>query len=492
MHVMVFSDGVPIDQEIALKEEASSRGLIVMGPDCGTTIINGVGLGFANVVQPGPVGIAGASGTGIQQVCCLVDAAGVGVRHALGTGSRDLSAEVAARSILRALEALEADPAVEIIILVSKPPDPEVAETVATAIEECRTPVVTAFLGAGGVTLEGAAREAVQRLGGRWVEPPVWLPEEQQHRPGFLRGLFAGGSLQHEARTIVGGALEPISSEPGPGHWLVDFGADRYTSGRPHPMIDPEVRLHELEAVIADPETGCILLDVVLGHGAHPDPSAGLAPFVVEASEQNIGVIVSLCGTAADPQNREAQASTLSRAGAEVYLSNAAAGRRALAQVAQRWAMSELDLLLDREPVVATVGVDLLAAALEAQVVKIARTDWRPPVAEVAAALVALASGRRTHAANRTALDRMLAARPVLTDVVAARDVIPGLSEGTLLHAGPPITWEHCSGPLRGALIGAILYEGLAGDARRTRSTSLHRWNCRPATTTAPSGRWPG
>ncbi len=335
MHVMVFSDGVPIDQEIALKEEASSRGLIVMGPDCGTTIINGVGLGFANVVQPGPVGIAGASGTGIQQVCCLVDAAGVGVRHALGTGSRDLSAEVAARSILRALEALEADPAVEIIILVSKPPDPEVAETVATAIEECRTPVVTAFLGAGGVTLEGAAREAVQRLGGRWVEPPVWLPEEQQHRPGFLRGLFAGGSLQHEARTIVGGALEPISSEPGPGHWLVDFGADRYTSGRPHPMIDPEVRLHELEAVIADPETGCILLDVVLGHGAHPDPSAGLAPFVVEASEQNIGVIVSLCGTAADPQNREAQASTLSRAGAEVYLSNAAAGRRALAQVAR-------------------------------------------------------------------------------------------------------------------------------------------------------------
>ncbi len=334
MHVMVFSDGVPLDQEVALKEEAASRGLLVMGPDCGTTIVNGVGLGFANVVQPGPVGIAGASGTGIQQVCCLLDAAGVGVRHALGTGGRDLSAEVAARSTLGALEALEADPAVEIIILVSKPPDPGVAATVATAIAACRTPVVTVFLGTEDVTLEGAAREAVRTLGGDWAEPPVWLPEEQRHRPGFLRGLFAGGSLRHEARTIVGGRLEPISSEPGPGHWLVDFGADRYTSGRPHPMIDPEVRLHELVAAIADPDTGCILLDVVLGHGAHPDPSAGLAPFVVEASEQGVGVIVSLCGTAADPQNREAQASTLLRAGAEVYLSNASAARRAAELVA--------------------------------------------------------------------------------------------------------------------------------------------------------------
>ena len=331
-HVMIFSDNVPLEQEVALKQRAAAEGLLVMGPDCGTAIVNGVGLGFANAVLPGPVGIVGAAGTGIQQVCCLLDEAEVGVRHALGTGGRDLSAEVGASSTLRGLAALDADPSVEVVVVVSKPPTPEVAASVRAAAERCSTPTVVAFLGDPGVTLEGAVVETLEVLGVAAPEFPSWRGPERP-RPGVLKGLFSGGSLCSEAAHIAS-VLGPVGrAEQAGAHTMVDYGDDEYTRGRAHPMIDQRVRLDRLEEAIRDPEVGVILLDVVLGHGAHPDPASELAPVIETAGAGGPPVIVSLCGTRSDPQDRERQALTLDEAGASVWLSNAAAARHAVSLV---------------------------------------------------------------------------------------------------------------------------------------------------------------
>jgi len=332
LNVMVFSDNVSVEHERLLKAEAAERRLLVMGPDCGTAIVNGLGLGFSNVVEPGPVAIAGASGTGIQQVCCLLDAAGVGVRHALGTGSRDLSAAIGGRSTLDALAALDADPEVSVIVLVSKPTDSGVSEAVEAAIAACRTPVVSALLGTAGVTLESAARHAIEILSRPWPELPVWRPDmAPSGRAGALRGLFSGGTLRAEAYAIARAGLGPIGTEPGSsGHWLCDFGDDRYTRGRPHPMIDPTIRLEVLASVIGEPETGVVLFDLVLGHGAHPDPASGVVPLVEAGRRSGITFVASLCGSRSDPQGRDDQARRLTEAGAEVFVSNAAAARRAV------------------------------------------------------------------------------------------------------------------------------------------------------------------
>lgn len=332
LHVMIFSDNVPVSDEVILKRVAESRGLLVMGPDCGTAVVNGVGLGFANAVEPGPVGIVGAAGTGIQQLCCLLDEAGVGVRHALGTGSHDLSAEVGASSTLRGMAALDADPSTEVMVVVSKPPTPEVAAKVQAAAAACKTPTVVAMLGDPGVTLEGAAREALAHLG---VDPPEFRCWEapNDHRPGFLRGLFSGGSLRSEAAQIAS-VLGPIGHGEHAGtHSMVDYGDDEYTRGRAHPMIDQRLRLHRLEDAALDSDVGVILLDVVLGYGAHPDPAAELAPMIDIAKAEGPAVVVSLCGSRADPQDRERQIKLLYEAGASVWLSNAAAARHAVSLV---------------------------------------------------------------------------------------------------------------------------------------------------------------
>lgn len=331
LHVMVFSDNVPVSQEVALKQEAERLGLLVMGPDCGTAIVNGVGLGFANVVRPGPVGIVGAAGTGIQQVCALLDDAGAGVRNALGTGSRDLSDEVGGSATLRGLAALDADPTTEVLIVVSKPPAPEVAARVRDAASACVTPTVVAFLGEAGVTLEGAVGEALGLLGRTPPTYASWPARTDDHRPGALRGLFSGGSLSSEAARLASSALGAVGrDEAAQGHVLIDYGEDIYTRGRAHPMIDQRLRLQRLAEAAADESVGVLLLDVVLGHGAHPDPASEIAPEVAAATRRGVAVVVSLCGTTQDPQGRDRQATLLNEAGASVWLSNAAAARHAI------------------------------------------------------------------------------------------------------------------------------------------------------------------
>lgn len=343
--VMVFSDNVPVAHELALKRAAESRGRLVMGPDCGTAVVGGVALGFANVTSAdgAGVGIVAASGTGCQQVMCLLDAAGVGVTDALGVGGRDLSAEVGGLSTRAALARLDADPAVEQVLVVSKPPAPEVAAAIEEYAASLATPVHFLLLGKGRPDLTAGVEEALRSWGRTVPSWPSW-GSTASAAPGFLRGLFVGGTLCEEAIQVAGASLRPIRSNLAHSaelllddslsaavHTMVDFGDDALTRGRAHPMIDPSLRLEHLARAAADPDTGVVLLDVVLGHGAEPDPAALLAPAIAKArADRELPVVVSCVGTEADPQGFSRQAKALAEAGAEVHLSNAAATRRAV------------------------------------------------------------------------------------------------------------------------------------------------------------------
>ncbi|MEU4515943.1 FdrA family protein [Nonomuraea wenchangensis] len=309
--VMIFSDGVPVALERRLKELAEQRDVLVMGPDCGTASIGGVGLGFANVLAPGPVGVVAASGTGAQQVTSLLDWAGAGVSHILGVGGRDLSAEVGGLSTLRALRLLDDDPATELIVLISKPPAPEVARTVAEAVAGLRTPVVSALLGRDATDLTDAAEAALRALGRPVPEWPSWPGPVRGGARKALKGLYSGGTLSAEAALVAGQGD------------FVDYGDDAYTRGRAHPMIDPALRV---EALARAAETDVVLMDVVLGHAADPDPAVTLAPAIARTPAT---VVVALVGTQGDPQDLHRQAAALREAGAAVYVSNAQAARHA-------------------------------------------------------------------------------------------------------------------------------------------------------------------
>jgi FdrA protein len=345
LDVMIFSDNVGMAEEIRLKDLASRAGLLVMGPDCGTAIVDGIGLGFANVVRPGPVGIVAASGTGAQQVLALLDGSDVGVTYCLGVGGRDLSDDVGGRSTITALDRLDRENTVELIVLISKTPGPAAAARVEAHLEQFTTPVVVGYLGPGQPDLTATSARAVEALGRPWAEP-ARLGAAPARSPGYLRGLFVGGTLCDEAAQIAGAAgyevFSNITKDPtrrlgtdlAPrGHSLIDFGDDQLTSGRPHPMIDPSLRLQRLGAELADDSCGVVLLDVVLGHGAHPDPATDLAPVIASAAKP---VVVTVVGTRDDPQGAVDTAARLATAGAVVHASNAAAAREALDLVSVR------------------------------------------------------------------------------------------------------------------------------------------------------------
>lgn len=347
LDVMVFSDNVAVADEVALKDLAAEHERLVMGPDCGTAVVAGVGLGFANVVRPGPVALVAASGTGAQQLMCLLDGAGIGVTHCLGVGGRDLSAAVAGRSTRVALNRLAADDDVEVVVVVSKPPDGAVADMITEHARGLGKPVVHGFLGAGRPDLTQTAQRVAEAVGADWQAPRRWAPPRPPApRAGHLRGLFTGGTLCDEAMLLAVERLGtvasniPLAGQPAvgadlasAGHTFLDFGDDALTAGRPHPMIDPTLRLERLTRELADDDCAVVLLDVVLGHGAHPDPADELAP-LLESSPTP--VVVALVGTRDDPQGLEGTAERLAAAGAIVHASNAAAAREALGLLAEK------------------------------------------------------------------------------------------------------------------------------------------------------------
>jgi len=366
LHAMIFSDNVSIEDERELKRMAVERGLLLMGPDCGTAIIGGVPLGFANVVRRGPVGVVGASGTGMQEITVLVDRYGSGISHAVGTGSHDLSLEIGGAMTVEGLHALQNDPQTRVIVLVSKPPHPEVASRVLQAASEGSKPVVVIFVaaksepapaGSGGPaslvfaqTLEEAAQLAAKLAGGSPPPAAEIEPRQAKFSPNqrYVRGLFSGGTFCSEAAAILGQKLGEVYSNvsmspqlslsnphESRGHTCVDMGADDFTVGRPHPMIDMSARIERIAAESRDPEVAVLLLDVVLGYGANPDPAGALAPAIGEACRaaaeggRALAVVAHVCGTDADPQGFEAQCSRLREAGAVLASSNAAAARLA-------------------------------------------------------------------------------------------------------------------------------------------------------------------
>jgi FdrA protein len=335
MHVFLFSDHVSLEDEIALKRRGAERGLLVMGPECGTAMLARVGLGFANVVRAGPVGVVAAAGTGAQEVACLIDAAGGGVSHIIGVGGRDLSTAVGGTMVRQGLAMLSGDEQTETVLLVAKEPD--ALDALAGAVPSGMR-AVAALVGWDGdldgwevhPTLEAAA------LAAAGAAPPA-EPSEVRPRPGRVLGLYSGGSLAHEACVVLAPLLGAVTTEPeaveGDGHVVLDLGTERYTQGRPHPMVDLGIRLELLDAAADDGRTACVLLDVVCGHGAHADPASELAPAVARAVE-GATVVARVCGTDADPQDASRQVATLREAGAVVATSNAAAARLAARAVA--------------------------------------------------------------------------------------------------------------------------------------------------------------
>ena len=389
LDVFLFSDNVPLEQELAIKQLAQAHGRLVMGPDCGTAIVGGVPLGFANQVRRGRIGLVGASGTGLQEVSCQIHALGEGVSHALGTGGRDPSAAIGGISLHAAMEMLAADASTEVIVLISKPPAAPVVQSLNARMQQLAAQTgkhfVVLFLGAPpsaalpGITPVGtlfeAAAQAVAlvqgkgkgkgkadtatRVGAAESVNVAALPkplDNAQNNPQqrYVRGLFSGGTFCTEAQAIwQAHGLRCWSNVPldkslllsdarcSQEHTAVDLGDDVFTVGRPHPMIDPQLRIERLLAEAADPTVAVILLDVVLGWGSHADPAGALAPAIrqacaiASADGRALSVIGFVTGTADDPQNLAAQRECLLQAGVTLADSSSAAAMMVLPLLAQ-------------------------------------------------------------------------------------------------------------------------------------------------------------
>lgn len=356
LHVMMFSDNVSIEDELSLKQEARERGLLMMGPDCGTAIINGVPLAFANVVRRGNIGVIGASGTGTQEITALVSQAGGGISHAIGVGGRDLKKEIGGITTLMAIDALDEDDATERVVLVSKPPHPEVATRIMKRVAKSPKLYTVCFLGAekmdlpANVTQVRFLKEAAESaLGGQRIgvefDPREVAARHSGGRAGAgrIEGLFTGGTLCAEAQLVLrAGGRKVVSNAAVPGigalaeaaageDRVIDLGADEYTRGRPHPMIDPSVRDEMIRQALKDPDVGVVLLDVVIGYGAHADPAAQLAEVVAGRNTNAPPIVCSVTGTEQDPQGRSRQEEILENAGLVVAPSNAQACELALA-----------------------------------------------------------------------------------------------------------------------------------------------------------------
>lgn len=357
LHVLMFSDNVSIADELSLKQHARDLGLLMMGPDCGTAVIGGAPLAFANKLNRGKIGIIGASGTGTQEVSCLISEAGEGISHAIGVGGRDLKKDIGGITTLMAMDALDADPGTSHVVLISKPPHPDVAKAVIARIAKSPKSYTVCFIGAASAdlpsnarfapTLKEAAEKALGKsIGGGFNAAAAASRLSRRMGAARIEGLFAGGTLCAEAQVILGAGGRKVASNAAiPGvpaldehasagcDRIIDLGADEYTQGRPHPMIDPSVRDDALRAALVNPEIAVVLLDLVIGYGAHADPAGYLAQVVAGRSGNGPLLIASVTGTELDRQVRSTQIRKLEAAGIVVAPSNAQACELALAAV---------------------------------------------------------------------------------------------------------------------------------------------------------------
>ena len=406
-HVFLYSDNVSLEDEIALKRTGREKGLLVMGPDCGTAIINGVGLGFANRVRRGHIGIVGASGTGIQAVTSEIHVLGGGISHAIGTGGRDLKSEVAAITAHQALDLLARDADTHVIVLISKPPSPEVATKLLAAAQSTRKQVVVNFLGYAAssrdldnlhfaVNLTHAARLATQ-LAEEFIAGEEILEDRPSLVNRYVRGLFSGGTLSFEALLGLQTLLSPLYSNTpitesqrladplrSRAHSIIDLGDDLFMVGRLHPMIDNDLRTRRLRQEADDPEVGLILLDVVLGEGAHPDPASEFVPVIQEIKHKkpDLEIVVIVIGTDMDPQKMAPQANRLREAGAVIFPNVESAidfiARRMRRPTSDHFVPISLDSL--KQPLAAiNVGLEAFYESLVTQGAQAVQVEWRPP-----------------------------------------------------------------------------------------------------------------
>jgi succinyl-CoA synthetase alpha subunit len=356
LHVLMFSDNVPLEDERSLKLQAREAGLLMMGPDCGTAVIGGAPLAFANKLRRGNIGIIGASGTGMQEVSCLISEDGAGISHAIGVGGRDLKKDIGGITTLMAIDAFDSDPDTDHVVLISKPPHPDVVKAVLERIGKSRKSFTVCFIGASDIavpsnarfspTLKGAAELALEgrRIGAGFDAKAVASRLAQKPGGGGIEGMFAGGTLCAEAQVILASAGRKVTSNAAvPGvpkldvesngrrDRLIDLGDDEYTRGRPHPMIDPSVRDDALRAALKNPDLSVILLDLMLGYGAHADPAEHLTRIVADRGQDAPALVASVVGTEQDPQVRSAQVRKLELAGIFVAPSNAQACELAVA-----------------------------------------------------------------------------------------------------------------------------------------------------------------
>ncbi|WP_347083138.1 DUF1116 domain-containing protein [Enterococcus gallinarum] len=522
LHVFSFTDNVAIEDEVRLKKLAHEKGLLMMGPDCGTGIISSIPIAFTNVVSPGNIGVVGASGTGIQEVTTIIDRLGGGVVHAIGTGGRDLSDKVGAITVKDAIVALENHEPTDVICVISKPPAKEVRDEVVQLLQSISKPVVAIFLGEkpeaheGKVylahTLEETAQIAVDLANEEAVKRNYFTKLDKPNvstldKDKVVKGLYSGGTLAAEAGMLISEALnlEGLVKQEGyilhsHGYDVIDLGDDIYTQGKPHPMIDPEVRIQKIEEYAEDEQTGIILFDVVLGYGAHEDMVGALLPAIETAQTtaktagRDLYFVATVCGTTKDPQNYQDAVDRLKAAGVYVAESNAKAVQLAL--LLKGVEMSEADKavedytgttidvptvseqvmeLLTTKPRIINVGLQSFNESILQYGGQTEQFNWRPRASgnkKMIRILDALEDFEDQIAAdNQEVTDKIKNAQPFLIDVVPAKTVIAELNEQqkTLLHAGPPIEWSEMTGPMQGSCIGAALFERWATNEEEAR-----------------------
>ena len=513
MNVFMFSDNVTLEDEIKIKQKAHEKGLAVMGPDCGTGIIQGVPIAFTNNVTPGSIGIIGASGTGIQELTTIIDRLGEGVKNAIGTGGRDLSTEVGGITMMDMIEAMESDDSVKVLIIISKPPAKEVRDRISDRLSNFKKPVVTLFLGEKpeyheenfyhAYTLDEAARLAVGLVRGEEIKEGTVDVDASKffgaEEKKTIKAYYSGGTLAGEAAMLIKDALNlkvPPQKAEGfmlktDGHIVVDLGDDVYTQGKPHPMIDPAKRIECMQDAIDDESTGVILLDIMLGYGSHADMAGALLPSIIElrdkaqAEGRKLFFVATVCGTRRDFQNYDEAVGKLKEAGVIVCENNKLAVHTAIraigldfeepakdirpktvAKIEKTEASEKLIALLSEKPKVINIGLKSFAEVVESFGCEVVQYDWMPPAGgnvELIKTLNFLRNyeGFDIDEANRSVIAKVVASQPVIKDVVPAKSVIKELNEGkVILHAGPPIQYENMPDPVQGSCVGAALFEG--------------------------------